>query len=170
MGTNVGSGSATAVGVNTCYDTYFGSIGKSITGESPETSFDLGIRNVSILLIRFMLIMVPLIFLINGLLKGDWVDALLFAIAVAVGLTPEMLPVIVTANLAKGALSMSRHKVIVKRLNAIQNIGAMDLLCTDKTGTLTIDKIVLAQHLNVLGEEDYRSEEHTSELQSRGQH
>jgi len=155
MGTNVVSGSATAVVVNTGSDTYFGSIGKSITGESPETSFDLGIRNVSILLIRFMLIMVPLIFLINGLLKGDWVDALLFAIAVAVGLTPEMLPVIVTANLAKGALSMSRHKVIVKRLNAIQNIGAMDLLCTDKTGTLTIDKIVLAQHLNVLGEEDY---------------
>lgn len=155
MGTNVVSGSATAVVINTGSDTYFGSIGKSITGESPETSFDLGIKNVSILLIRFMLIMVPLIFLINGLLKGDWVEALLFAIAVAVGLTPEMLPVIVTANLAKGALSMSRHKVIVKRLNAIQNIGAMDLLCTDKTGTLTIDKIVLAQHLNVMGEEDY---------------
>lgn len=155
MGTNVVSGAASAVVINTGSDTYFGSIGKSITGKSPETSFDLGIRNVSLLLIRFMLIMVPVIFLINGMLKGDWVDALLFSIAVAVGLTPEMLPVIVTANLAKGALSMSRHKVIVKRLNAIQNIGAMDLLCTDKTGTLTIDKIVLAQHLNVLGEEDY---------------
>lgn len=154
MGTNVVSGAATAVIIATGSNTYFGSIGKSIVGESPETSFDMGIHKVSVLLIRFMLIMVPIIFLINGLVKGDWMEALLFSIAVAVGLTPEMLPVIVTANLAKGALSMSKHKVIVKRLNAIQNIGAMDMLCTDKTGTLTIDKIVLAQHLNVLGDED----------------
>jgi len=154
MGTNVVSGSAKAIVVNTGSDTYFGSIGKSIAGEKPPTGFDIGIKRVSLLLIRFMLIMVPIVFLINGLLKGEWIDALLFSIAVAVGLTPEMLPVIVTANLAKGALSMSKHKVIVKRLNAIQNVGAMDLLCTDKTGTLTLDKIVLEAHLNVLGEED----------------
>lgn len=154
MGTNVISGAATAVVVATGNDTYFGNIGRSLTGKSPETSFDLGIKRVSTLLIRFMLVMVPIIFLINGLLKGDWLEALLFAIAVAVGLTPEMLPVIVTANLAKGALGMSRQKVVVKRLNAIQNIGAMDLLCTDKTGTLTIDKIVLDQHLNVHAVED----------------
>lgn len=155
MGTNVVSGAATAIVISTGSDTYFGSIGKSIVGASPETSFDLGIKKVSVLLIRFMLVMVPLIFLVNGLVKGDWVEALLFSIAVAVGLTPEMLPVIVTANLAKGALTMSKHKVIVKRLNAIQNIGAMDMLCTDKTGTLTIDKIVLTEHLNVHGVEDY---------------
>ena len=154
MGTNVVSGAATAMIVVTGSNTYFGNIGRSIVGESPETSFDIGIKKVSVLLIRFMLIMVPIIFLINGLVKGDWIEALLFAIAVAVGLTPEMLPVIVTANLAKGAMSMSKQKVVVKRLNAIQNIGAMDLLCTDKTGTLTIDKIVLSQHLNVDGIED----------------
>lgn len=155
MGTNVVSGAATAVVVATGSNTYFGNIGRSIMGKSPETSFDLGIKKVSVLLIRFMLVMVPVIFLINGLVKGDWLEALLFSIAVAVGLTPEMLPVIVTANLAKGALGMSRQKVVVKRLNAIQNLGAMDLLCTDKTGTLTIDKIVLSQHLNVHGLEDY---------------
>ncbi len=154
MGTNVVSGAATVIVVATGANTYFGNIGQSIVGKSPETSFDIGIKNVSVLLIRFMLVMVPIIFLVNGLVKGDWLEALLFSIAVAVGLTPEMLPVIVTANLAKGAMSMSRHKVVVKRLNAIQNIGAMDLLCTDKTGTLTIDKIVLAQHLNVHGIED----------------
>ncbi|WP_235891134.1 magnesium-translocating P-type ATPase [Sphingobacterium lumbrici] len=154
MGTNVISGSAIAVIVATGSYTFFGSISKSIIGERPETSFDKGINKVSFLLIRFMLVMVPLIFLINGLLKGDWAEALLFAIAVAVGLTPEMLPMIVTANLAKGAVNMSKHKVIVKRLNSIQNIGAMDVLCTDKTGTLTIDKIVLEKHLNVFGIED----------------
>lgn len=154
MGTNVVSGSATAVVVATGSYTFFGSISKSIVGERPETSFDKGINKVSFMLIRFMLVMVPLIFLINGLLKGDWAEALLFAVAVAVGLTPEMLPMIVTANLAKGAVNMSNHKVIVKRLNAIQNIGAMDILCTDKTGTLTLDKIVLERHLNVFGIED----------------
>lgn len=154
MGTNVVSGSAIAVIVATGSYTYFGSISKGIIGERPETSFDKGINKVSLLLIRFMLVMVPLIFLINGLMKGDWMEALLFAIAVAVGLTPEMLPMIVTANLAKGAVNMSKRKVIVKRLNSIQNIGAMDILCTDKTGTLTIDKIVLEKHLNVYGIED----------------
>ena len=154
MGTNVLSGAATAVVVATGSATFFGNIGKNITGKSPETAFDIGINKVSMLLIKFMLVMVPLIFLVNGLVKGNWLEALLFSIAVAVGLTPEMLPVIVTANLAKGAISMSKHKVIVKRLNAIQNFGAMDMLCTDKTGTLTLDKIVLKQHLNVDGVED----------------
>lgn len=154
MGTNIVSGAATAVVVTTGSNTYFGSIGRSITGKAPETDFDIGLRRVSILLIRFMLVMAPVIFLINGLLRGDWLEALLFAAAVAVGLTPEMLPVIVTANLARSAMGMSRQKVVVKRLNAIQNMGAMDLLCTDKTGTLTIDKIVLEQHLNVHGTED----------------
>lgn len=154
MGTNVVSGSATAIVVATGSFTYFGSISKSIVDNRPETSFDKGINKVSFLLIRFMLVMVPLVFLINGLLKGQWTDALLFAIAIAVGLTPEMLPMIVTANLAKGAVNMSRRKVIVKRLNSIQNIGAMDILCTDKTGTLTLDKIVLEKHLNVYGIED----------------
>ena len=154
MGTNVVSGTAMAVAVTTGSLTYFGSISKSLTGKRAETSFDKGVNSVSWLLIRFMLIMVPLVFLINGLTKGNWLEALMFAIAVAVGLTPEMLPMIVTANLAKGAVNMSKRKVIVKRLNAIQNIGAMDILCTDKTGTLTIDKIVLERHLNVFGNED----------------
>lgn len=154
MGTNVVSGSATAVIVATGSYTYFGSISKSIVGERPETSFDKGINKISMLLIRFMLVMVPVIFLVNGILKDDWWEALLFAVAVAVGLTPEMLPMIVTANLAKGAVNMSKRKVIVKRLNSIQNIGAMDILCTDKTGTLTLDKIVLETHLNVYGVED----------------
>lgn len=154
MGTNVVSGSATAIVVNTGQETYFGSLSQAVVGNRSETSFDKGVKKVSYLLIRFMLIMVPLIFLINGLVKGNWLEALLFAIAVAVGLTPEMLPMIVTANLAKGAVNMSKRKVIVKRLNAIQNIGAMDVFCTDKTGTLTLDKIVLTRHLNIYGEDD----------------
>ena len=154
MGTNVVSGSASVIVVNTGNETYFGSISKSLTGKRAETSFDKGVNSVSWLLIRFMLVMVPLVFLINGFVKNDWLEALLFAIAVAVGLTPEMLPMIVTANLAKGALNMSKRKVIVKRLNAIQNIGAMDILCTDKTGTLTLDKIVLERHLNIFGDQD----------------
>ncbi|MBL3548109.1 magnesium-translocating P-type ATPase [Chryseobacterium sp. KMC2] len=154
MGTNVVSGSATVVVANTGIFTYFGSISRSLVSKRSETAFDVGVNKVSFLLIRFMLVMTPIIFLINGLVKGDWMQALFFAIAVAVGLTPEMLPMIVTANLAKGAVNMSKKKVIVKRLNAIQNIGAMDILCTDKTGTLTLDKIVLETHLNVQGLED----------------
>jgi Mg2+-importing ATPase len=154
MGTNVVSGSATSIVVSTGNHTYFGSISKSLTGKRAETSFDKGVNSVSWLLIRFMLVMVPLVFIINGLTKHNWIEALLFGIAIAVGLTPEMLPMIVTANLAKGAVNMSKRKVIVKRLNAIQNIGAMDILCTDKTGTLTLDKIVLQRHLNVYGEDD----------------
>lgn len=154
MGTNVVSGYATAIVVNTGNQTYFGSLSKEIVGKRAETNFDKGVNKVTWLLISFMVVMVPLIFLINGFVKGNWWDALLFAIAVAVGLTPEMLPMIVTANLAKGAVNMSKHKVIIKRLNAIQNIGAMDVLCTDKTGTLTMDKIVLERHLNIFGDDD----------------
>lgn len=154
MGTNVVSGTAIAVVVNTGEETYFGSLSKTLVGKRAETSFDKGVNSVSFLLIRFMLVMVPLVFLINGLTKHDWLEALLFGISIAVGLTPEMLPMIVTANLAKGAVNMSKRKVVVKRLNAIQNIGAMDILCTDKTGTLTMDKIVLERHLNVYGHED----------------
>jgi Mg2+-importing ATPase len=155
FGTNVVSGTATVIAVTTGERTFFGRIGKSIiSNERPQTSFDKGIASVSWLLIRFMLIMVPLVFLINGLTKGDWVEALLFGISVAVGLTPEMLPMVVTTNLAKGAIALSRQKVIVKRLNAIQNLGAMDILCTDKTGTLTMNKVILETHINVDGDED----------------
>ncbi|SUB83261.1 Magnesium-transporting ATPase, P-type 1 [Pragia fontium] len=152
MGTNVTSGTATAVVVATGAQTYFGSLAKSIVGSRTQTSFDRGVNSVSWLLIRFMLVMVPIVLLINGFTKGDWGEAALFALAVAVGLTPEILPMIVSANLAKGAIAMSRRKVVVKRLNAIQNFGAMNILCTDKTGTLTQDRIILEQHLDVHGQ------------------
>lgn len=154
MGTNVVSGTAKAVVIATGSNTYFGSLAKSIIGSRAETSFDKGVNSVSWLLIRFMLIMVPVILLINGFSKGDFGEATLFALAVAVGLTPEMLPMIVSANLAKGAVGMAKRKVVVKRLNAIQNFGAMDVLCTDKTGTLTQDNIILEQHLDVYGQVD----------------
>ncbi|MFC9815549.1 magnesium-translocating P-type ATPase [Streptomyces virginiae] len=154
MGTSVTSGTATGVVVATGADTWFGSMAGSLVGERPQTNFDTGVRRVSFLLIRFMLVMVPVVFMINGLTKGDWDEALLFGIAVAVGLTPEMLPMVVSANLARGAVAMSRRKVVVKRLNAIQNLGAMDVLCTDKTGTLTEDRIVLDRYLDVHGDED----------------
>ena len=153
MGTNVVSGTATAVVVATGARTYLGSLARTIVGQRVQTSFDRGVNSVSWLLIRFMAVMVPIVFIINGLDKHDWLQAFLFALSVAVGLTPEMLPLIVTANLAKGALAMSKRKVVVKRLNAIQNFGAMDVLCTDKTGTLTLDKIVLERHLDLYGEE-----------------
>lgn len=151
MGTNVASGTATAVVVATGNETWFGSLAKSVVGSRPQTAFDRGVNSVSWLLIRFMLVMVPIVLFINGFTKGDWSDALMFALAVAVGLTPEMLPMIVSSNLAKGAIAMSRRKVVVKRLNAIQNFGAMDVLCTDKTGTLTQDRIILEQHLDAHG-------------------
>lgn len=154
MGTNVVSGTATAIVVATGSDTHFGSLAKSIVGSRAETSFDRGVNSVSWLLIRFMLVMVPIVLLINGFTKGDWGEAALFALAVAVGLTPEMLPMIVSANLAKGAVGMAKRKVVVKRLNAIQNFGAMDILCTDKTGTLTQDKIILEHHLDINGQLD----------------
>ncbi|MER5775626.1 magnesium-translocating P-type ATPase [Streptomyces sp. NPDC002039] len=153
-GTSVTSGTATGVVVATGADTWFGSMAGSLVGERPQTNFDTGVRKVSFLLIRFMLVMVPVVFMINGLTKGDWDEAFLFGIAVAVGLTPEMLPMVVSANLARGAVAMSRRKVVVKRLNAIQNLGAMDVLCTDKTGTLTEDRIVLDRYLDVHGDED----------------
>src|SRR5690348_7283733 len=153
MGTNVVSGTATAVVVATGSRSYLGSLAHTLSGQRVQTSFDRGVRSVSWLLIRFMAVMVPVVFLINGLDKHDWLQAFLFALSVAVGLTPEMLPLIVTANLGKGALAMSRRKVVVKRLNAIQNFGAMDVLCTDKTGTLTLDRIVLERHLDLRGEE-----------------
>ncbi|MEY2116621.1 MULTISPECIES: magnesium-translocating P-type ATPase [Rhodanobacter] len=153
MGTNVVSGTATAVVVATGPRSYLGSLAHSIVGQRVQTSFDRGVNSVSWLLIRFMAVMVPVVFLINGFDKHDWLQAFMFALSVAVGLTPEMLPLIVTANLAKGALAMSGRKVVVKRLNAIQNFGAMDVLCTDKTGTLTLDKIVLERHLDLHGEE-----------------
>ena len=151
LGTNVASGTATAVVVATGNRTWFGSLAKSVTGNRPQTAFDRGVNSVSWLLIRFMLVMVPIVLFINGFTKGDWTEALMFGLAVAVGLTPEMLPMIVSSNLAKGAIAMSRRKVVVKRLNAIQNFGAMDVLCTDKTGTLTQDRIMLAQHLDAHG-------------------
>ncbi len=154
MGTNVVSGTATAIVVATGARTYFGSLAKAIVGSRAETAFDRGVNSVSWLLIRFMLVMVPVVLLINGFTKGDWTNAFLFALAVAVGLTPEMLPMIVSSNLAKGAVAMARRKVVVKRLNAIQNFGAMDVLCTDKTGTLTQDRIILEQHLDIHGERD----------------
>ncbi|OQP63930.1 magnesium-translocating P-type ATPase [Niastella vici] len=153
LGTNVISGSATAVVMHTGDQTYFGGVAHSIAGERELTSFDKGINRFTWLMIRFMFIMVPAVFLINGLTRHNWLEAFLFAMAVAVGLTPEMLPMIVTVNLSKGALAMARKKVIVKRLNAIQNFGAMDILCTDKTGTITRGKIVLQQHLDVSGKD-----------------
>lgn len=152
MGTNVVSGTARAIVLSTGDRTYFGELAQRVTAtDRAPTSFQIGVNKVSWLLIRFMLVMVPLVLFINGFTKGDWVEALLFALSVAVGLTPEMLPMVATATLAKGAVTMSRKKVIVKRLDAIQNFGAMDVLCTDKTGTLTQDKIVLERHLDVNG-------------------
>ena len=154
MGTNVVSGSAMAVVVATGNNTYFGSMAKNIVGKRSLTSFDRGINKISWVLIRFMCVMVPIVFLVNGFTKGDWLAALLFSISVAVGLTPEMLPMIVSTNLARGAVMMARRKAIVKRINSIQNFGAMDILCTDKTGTLTQDKIILERHLDIYGNED----------------
>ncbi|WP_080484450.1 magnesium-translocating P-type ATPase [Burkholderia ubonensis] len=152
MGTNVVSGTATAVVVATGEDTYFGSLARNVVSHKRiETSFDRGVASVSWLLIKFMFVMVPIVFMINGLTKGDWLSALTFALAVAVGLTPEMLPMIVSANLARGAVAMARRKVVVKRLNSVQNFGAMDVLCTDKTGTLTQDRIILEHHLDLSG-------------------
>lgn len=156
MGSNVVSGSATAVAVAVGNGTMLGNMAGSLNGEAPKTAFEKGVNSVSWVLIRFMLIMVPVVLFINGFTKGDWVQALLFAISVAVGLTPEMLPMIVTACLAKGTVVMSREKVIIKNLNSIQNLGSMDILCTDKTGTLTQDRVVLEYHLNVDGAEDER--------------
>ena len=156
MGSNVISGSASAVVVTVGDHTLFGSMASEVAHEAVETSFSKGVNAVSWVLIRFMLVMVPLVFVANGITKGDWLSAFLFGISIAVGLKPEMLPMIVTTCLAKGAVSMSKKQTIVKNLNSIQNFGAIDILCTDKTGTLTQDKVVLEYHLNVNGEDDLR--------------
>jgi Mg2+-importing ATPase len=153
MGTSAESGTATAVVVTTGVQTYLGSMATSITGERVQTSFDQGLNRFTWLMMKFMAVMVPLVFLINGFTKHDWKAAFFFALAVAVGLTPEMLPMIVSVCLSNGALAMSRKKVIVKRLNSIQNFGGMDVLCTDKTGTLTEDRVVLMRHCNIDGRE-----------------
>ena len=156
MGSNVISGAAVGIVISVGNDTIFGSMAQSISEEPIVTSFEKGVNSVSWVLIRFMLVMVPVGFFINGMTKGNWIQAFLFAVSIAVGLTPEMLPMIVTTCLAKGAVSMSKKKTIVKNLNSIQNFGAMDILCTDKTGTLTQDKVVLEYHMNVHGKEDSR--------------
>ncbi|MCL2029042.1 MAG: magnesium-translocating P-type ATPase [Deltaproteobacteria bacterium] len=156
MGSTVISGSATGLVLAVGDDTMLGSIARQLQTEAPPTSFEKGVSSVSWLLIRFMLVMVPVVLFLNGFTKGDWLGAFLFAVSVAVGLTPEMLPMIVSANLAKGAVSMARKEVIVKHLNSIQNFGAMDVLCTDKTGTLTQDKIILQYHLDIHGNADLR--------------
>ncbi|MGY3766028.1 magnesium-translocating P-type ATPase [Vagococcus vulneris] len=156
MGSNVISGSAEGVIIATGNKTLFGQIAKDVSEKKTITSFDIGISKTSWLLIRFMLVMAPTVFLINGLTKGDWLEAFLFGLSVAVGLTPEMLPMIVTTNLVKGASAMAKKGTIIKNLNSIQNFGAIDILCTDKTGTLTQDKIILEYHLDVNGKEDTR--------------
>jgi Mg2+-importing ATPase len=154
LGASVESGTARAVVVATGRDSYWGSMAAAITHEQAETSFDKGVSRFTWLMIRFMVVMVPLVFVINGLTKQDWKEAFFFALAVAVGLTPEMLPMIVSVCLSRGAIRMSGKRVIVKRLSAIQNLGAMDVLCTDKTGTLTQDRVLLVKHCNVALEED----------------
>ncbi|MBC1542586.1 magnesium-translocating P-type ATPase [Listeria seeligeri] len=152
MGTDVLSGHGRAVILRTGSSTFFGSLSIAATEKRGDTSFDKGVKTISKLLFYFMLVMVPIVFLINGLMKGNWLEAFLYAVAIAVGLTPEMLPMIVSTNLAKGAINMSSKKVIMKELSAIQNIGAMDILCTDKTGTLTEDKLELVTYINSQGE------------------
>ena len=156
MGTYVASGTATAVVIATGRSTYFGGIARAADAPQPMTSFDVGIHRYLWLIIRFMFVMVPAVLLINGLTKGNWMEALVFAIAVAVGMAPEMLPMVITVNLTKGALAMARKRVIVKRLASIQNLGAMDVLATDKTGTLTQDRVLLERHVDIFGHESRR--------------
>jgi len=154
MGTSVVSGTALGLVIKTGLSTQFGEVSRKLATMHMETSFDKGIRSFTWLMIRFMLVLVIVIFAINAALKGNFIEALMFSLAVAVGLTPEMLPMLVAINLSKGAITMAKKQVIVKRLNSIQNFGAMDVLCTDKTGTLTLDKIVLEKHCDVTGKED----------------
>jgi len=156
MGTNVVSGSARAIVIGTGNHTYLGCIAKDLAGHKAATSFEKGVSDVSGLLLRLMIIMVPIIFVINGITKQDWLQAFLFAMAVAVGITPELLPMILTSTLAKGAISMSKRKSIVKNLSSIQSFGAMDILCTDKTGTLTEDRIILERYLGIHGQTDMK--------------
>ncbi|MEI9812600.1 MAG: magnesium-translocating P-type ATPase [Acidobacteriota bacterium] len=154
LGTSVESGSGTAIVVSTGKDSYLGTMAQSLQEQETQTTFDKGIASFTWLILRFVLVMVPLVFFINGFTKGNWGEAFFFAIAVAIGLTPEMLPMIVTVCLSKGAIAMGRKKVIVKRINAIQNLGAMDVLCTDKTGTLTMDQVILEKYCDVALKED----------------
>lgn len=154
MGTDVLSGQGKAIILKTGQHTFFGDIAKNATKQRGKTAFDTGLTKISRLLLRMVVVLFPIVFLVNGLTKGDWSAAFFFAIAVAVGLTPEMLPMIVTSNLAKGAMTLAKEKVIVKELPSIQNLGSMDVLCTDKTGTITEDRVVLVQHLNPFGEDD----------------
>ena len=156
MGSNMVSGSAEAVVLTTGNETYFGSMAKSLSGDKAKNSFERGVDSVSKLLLRFMAVMVPIVFIVVGIRQGEWWNSLLFAVTVAVGLTPEMLPMIMTTTLARGAVAMSRHQVIVKNLSSIQAFGEMDILCTDKTGTLTEDKIVLEKYMDVHGNDDRR--------------
>ena len=156
MGSNIISGSATCIVIAVGSSTILGNIAEIVDESSTTTSFEKGITSVTKLLVTFMVIMAPTVFLINGLVKGDWLDALLFGLSIAVGLTPEMLPLIVSTNLAKGALEISKKKTIVKKLKSIQNFGAIDILCTDKTGTITQDKVILEMHLDIHGNEDPR--------------
>lgn len=161
MGTDVLSGQGKGIILKTGQQTFFGDIAQNATTKRGKTTFDIGLAKISRLLLRLIMILFPLVFLINGLTKGDWGGAFFFAIAVAVGLTPEMLPMIVSSNLAKGALTLSKHKVIVKELPSIQNLGSMDVLCTDKTGTITEDRVVLVQHLDPLGNENQQVLDYT---------
>ncbi|MCX8021261.1 MAG: magnesium-translocating P-type ATPase [Syntrophorhabdaceae bacterium] len=153
FGTHVISGTARGVVVNTGMGTIFGAISERLAEEKDETSFDKGVRSFTMLMVRLMVVMVGIVFFLVGITKGNWLEALLFGLSIAVGITPEMLPMIVTVNLAKGALSMAKKKVIVKRLPAIQNLGAIEVLCTDKTGTLTQDRVVLKRHVDILGKD-----------------
>ena len=154
LGTSVESGTARALVVATGPRTYLGTMAGTLARPEAQTAFDHGVAQFTWLMIRFIVVMVPLVFVINGLTKHDWKEAFFFALAVAVGLTPEMLPMIVSVCLSRGAMTMSRNQVIVKQLDAIQNLGAMDVLCTDKTGTLTQDRVILEQHCDVAGKED----------------
>lgn len=151
MGTNVVSGTSTAVVVATGPRTFFGSLAGRVVGRRAATTFDRGVNKVTFLLIKFMLILVPVVMVINGITKGNWGEAFTFGLAVAVGLTPEMLPMVVSANFARGAIKLSNHKIIVKQLNSIQTLGAIDILCTDKTGTLTENRVVLVRHIDPTG-------------------
>ncbi|MBO0443660.1 magnesium-translocating P-type ATPase [Vagococcus fluvialis] len=156
MGTDVLSGQGEAIILKTGQQTFFGDIAKQASGKRELTNFDRDLNHISKLLLRMVMVLFPIVFLINGVMKGDWTQAFFFAIAVAVGLTPEMLPMIVTSNLAKGSQTLAKKKVIVKELNAIQNLGAMNVLCTDKTGTITEDRVVLVEHVSPLGDDDPR--------------
>lgn len=156
LGTTVISGTGVGIALRVGEKTELGNIAARLEASEKDTAYNRGIRDVSLLLVRLMVVVVPIVFVINALTKGNWLDALLFSLSVAVGLTPEMLPMIVTTCLAKGAVDLSRGRVIVKRLDAIQNLGSIDMLCSDKTGTLTEDRVVLERHLNVTGHEDAR--------------